>query len=102
LEDRDRPILMLLAIPASLLEPLKLGAVAIAGDEHWVAGTIAIVCACAVSLLVVERLFWIVKPKLLRCRGSLADGVDSSLFADARSLGFARYPQRVQQIRGTT
>ena len=100
MEDRDRPILMLLPIPASLLEPLKLGAVAIAGDEHWVAGTIAIVCA--VSLLVVERLFWIVKPKLLRCRGSLADGVDSSLFADARSLGFARYPQRVQQIRGTT
>src|ERR1700759_2882625 len=57
--------LVLLAIPASFIEPLKLVAVAIAGDGHWITGTIVIVCAYAASLLVVERLFRIVKPKLL-------------------------------------
>lgn len=57
--------LLLLAIPASLVEPLKLAAVAIAGEGHWIAGTVTIVCAYATSLLLVERLFKIVKPKLL-------------------------------------
>jgi len=57
--------LVLLVIPASLVEPLKLAAVAIAGDGHWITGTIVIVCAYATSLLLVERLFRIVKPKLL-------------------------------------
>ena len=57
--------LALLAIPTSLVEPLKIFAVAIAGAGHWIAGTITIVCAYGVSLLLVERLFEIVKPKLL-------------------------------------
>jgi len=57
--------LALLAIPTSLVEPLKIFAVAIAGAGHWVAGTITAVCAYAVSLVLVERLFEIVKPKLL-------------------------------------
>jgi len=57
--------LVLLAIPVSLIEPLKLAAVAIAGEGHWLTGTIVIVCAYAASLLVVELLFRIVKPKLL-------------------------------------
>jgi hypothetical protein len=57
--------LVLLAIPISLVEPLKLAAVAIAGSGHWITGTITIVCAYAASLLFVERLFKIVKPKLL-------------------------------------
>jgi len=57
--------LLLLAVPTSLVEPLKLGAVAIAGAGHWITGTITIVCAYAASLLLVERLFKIVKPRLL-------------------------------------
>lgn len=57
--------LVLLAIPVSLVEPLKLVAVAIAGSGHWITGTITIVCAYAASLFFVERLFKIVKPKLL-------------------------------------
>lgn len=57
--------LALLAIPISVVEPLKIFAIAIAGAGHWAAGTITIVCAYAVSLLLVERLFEIVKPKLL-------------------------------------
>ena len=57
--------LLLLAIPTSLVEPLKLAAVTIVGAGHWLAGTVTIVCAHAASLLLVERLFKIVKPKLL-------------------------------------
>jgi hypothetical protein len=57
--------LVLLAIPTALVEPLKLIAIAVAGDGHWITGTVMIVAAYAASLLVVERLFRIVKPKLL-------------------------------------
>jgi hypothetical protein len=57
--------LVLLAVPTALVEPFKLIAVAVAGDGHWITGTVMIVAAYATSLLVVERLFRIVKPKLL-------------------------------------
>lgn len=57
--------LALLAVPTSLVEPLKLVAVAVAGEGHWITGTIMIVVAYAASLLLVERLFRLVRPKLL-------------------------------------
>jgi hypothetical protein len=57
--------LVLLAIPTSLVEPLKLIGVAIAGDGHWITGTVTVIVAYAASLLLVERLFRIVKPKLM-------------------------------------
>jgi hypothetical protein len=60
--------LLLLAVPISVVEPLKLIAVAVAGEGHWIAGTVMIVAAYAAGLLFVERLFVIVKPKLLRLR----------------------------------
>ena len=60
--------LLLLAVPTSIVEPLKLVAVAIAGDGHWITGTVMIVAAYATSLLLIERLFVIVKPKLLKLR----------------------------------
>jgi hypothetical protein len=59
------PSLYLLAVPTALVEPLKLVAVAVAGDGHWITGTGMIVAAYATSLLVLERLFVIVKPKLM-------------------------------------
>ena len=59
------PSLFLLALPTATVEPLKLVALAVAGKGHWVTGTIMIVICYAFSLLVVERLFVIVKPKLL-------------------------------------
>ena len=43
----------------------KFGAVAIAGEGHWITGTLVILAAYAGSLLLVERLFAIVKPKLM-------------------------------------
>ena len=58
--------LFLLLIPISLVEPMKLVALAVAGKGHWVAGTGMIVIAYAGSLFVVERLFRLVKPKLLK------------------------------------
>jgi hypothetical protein len=59
------PSLLLLAVPAAVVEPMKLAAVAVAGKGHWLTGTWMIIAAYAASLLVVERLFGIVKPKLL-------------------------------------
>jgi hypothetical protein len=59
------PSLFLLALPRATVEPLKLAAVAAAGKGHWLAGTVMIVICYAFSLFVVERLFVIVKPKLL-------------------------------------
>lgn len=60
--------LCLLAVPLAIVEPLKLVAMIVAGTGHWITGTVTIVCAYAVSLLVIERLFLIVKPKLLTLR----------------------------------
>jgi hypothetical protein len=57
--------LLLLLVPISFVEPLKLIALYVAGDGHWITGTFMIVLAYCGSLLVVHRLFGIVKPKLL-------------------------------------
>jgi hypothetical protein len=57
--------LFLLAVPTATVEPLKLVAVAVAGEGHWIAGTAMIVTCYLLSLVLVERLFIIVKPKLL-------------------------------------
>jgi hypothetical protein len=59
------PSLLLLAVPTATVEPLKLAAVAVAGKGHWITGTAMIVACYAFSFLVLERLFVIVKPKLL-------------------------------------
>jgi hypothetical protein len=59
------PSLLVLAVPLAVVEPLKLGALLILGDGHLMTGTAAIVCAYAVSLFVTERVFVVVKPKLL-------------------------------------
>lgn len=58
----------LLALPIATVEPLKLAAVAVAGTGHWITGTAMLVACYALSLLVVERLFLIVKPKLMTIR----------------------------------
>ena len=60
--------LALLAVPLCIVEPLKLIAVAIAGKGHWFTGTAIIVAAYAASLFLIERLFTLVKPKLLKLR----------------------------------
>jgi hypothetical protein len=62
---RPYPSLVLLLVPLLLVEPLKLVAVFVAGKGHWLTGTGMLVAAYASSLLVVERLFRVVKPKLM-------------------------------------
>jgi hypothetical protein len=57
--------LTLLLVPIGIVEPLKLVAVVVAGEGHWLAGTAMVAGAYAVSILVIERLFRLVKPKLL-------------------------------------
>ena len=57
--------LSLLAVPFMLAEPLKLAAVFIFGSGHLLAGLMVMLGAYLVSVLLVERLFKIVKPKLL-------------------------------------
>ena len=57
--------LAVLLVPITLVEPLKLIALFVAGKGHWVSGTGMLIGAYAVSLLVVERLFRVVKPKLM-------------------------------------
>jgi len=59
------PSLFLLLVPAATVEPLKLAALVVAGEGHWLSGSATIIAAYAVSLLFVERLFRLVKPKLL-------------------------------------
>jgi hypothetical protein len=56
--------MVLLAIPVAVVEPLKFVSLFVAGKGHWLTGTGMIVAAYAVSLLIVERLFRIVRPKL--------------------------------------
>jgi hypothetical protein len=55
----------LLFVPIATVEPLKIVALVVAGKGHWLSGAITIIAAYAVSLLVIERLFRLVKPKLL-------------------------------------
>jgi len=57
--------LALLLVPLILIEPLKVLALIIAGEGHWLTGTGVLVGAYAISLLFIERLFRIVKPKLM-------------------------------------
>lgn len=57
--------LLLLLIPLLLVEPLKLVALYVAGTGHWLTGKGMLIGAYAGSLLVVERLFRVLKPKLM-------------------------------------
>jgi hypothetical protein len=58
--------LLLLSVPFVIVEPLKVGALFIIGGGHWLIGSGILVSAYAASILVVERLFKILKPKLMR------------------------------------
>ena len=74
--------LALLFVPLLIVEPLKIAGVAFAGLGHWVAGACMIVGAYAVGLLAVDRLFRVVKSKLLTIKwfaalATTCDGVRS-------------------------
>jgi hypothetical protein len=54
-----------LAVPLLIVEPLKLLALFIIGAGHWLLGGGLLAGMYAASLLVVDRIFGVVKPKLL-------------------------------------
>jgi hypothetical protein len=58
--------LAIVLIPLAIVEPLKLIALVIAGEGHWLTGTAVLVGAYVVSVLIVERLFQLLKPNLMR------------------------------------
>lgn len=57
--------LLLMFVPLLLVEPLRFAALVLAGNGHWMSGTGILIAAYAVSLLFAERLFKVVKPKLM-------------------------------------
>ena len=59
------PSLLLLGIPTFIVECTKLAALVVAGKGHWLEGATFLVCAYGASALTTERLFVMVKPKLL-------------------------------------
>ena len=60
--------LAILAVPLAIVDPAKLVAVVVCGEGHWLTGTAILLVAYALSIFVIERLFRIVKPKLLKLR----------------------------------
>ena len=59
------PSLFLLGIPTLLVECTKLVALVVAGKGHWLEGAVFLACAYGTSAIITERLFAIVRPKLL-------------------------------------
>jgi hypothetical protein len=57
--------LALMLFPLVFVEPLKIVALFVAGTGHWLTGTGMMIAAYAVSLVFVERLFKVVKSKLM-------------------------------------
>jgi hypothetical protein len=57
--------LALLIVPVGLVEPLKIVALFVGGKGHWLSGTAMIIGAYVLSLFFVERLFRVIKPKLM-------------------------------------
>ena len=57
--------LALVALPLAIVERMKLAAAVVLGAGHWMTGSLVMICAYALSILLVEWLFKLVKPKLL-------------------------------------
>ena len=58
--------LILLAVPTITVELSKVAAVLFLGSGHWVTGLVVMLCAYAASLFITERLFVLVKPRLMK------------------------------------
>jgi hypothetical protein len=78
----------ILLIPLILVEPAKMAGVAFMGLGHWVGGACLIVGAYAAGLLVVDRLFRVVKSKLYTIRwcATLADSPGGAGGSSGRRL----------------
>jgi hypothetical protein len=88
--------LFLLAVPTLCVGPLKFVAVAVAGKGHWLTGATMITGAYAFSLLVLGRLFVIVKPKLLKL---LCFAIIWGWFVNMRSALLAPFRYLAAKVR---
>ena len=57
--------LLLLGVPWLIVECTKLVALVVAGTGHWLGGVAFLICGYGAGALGTERLFAVVKPKLL-------------------------------------
>jgi hypothetical protein len=57
--------LLLLVIPAAIIEPLKMAGLVVVGSGHWLGGVAILACAYVLSFSLLTRLFKIVQPRLL-------------------------------------
>ena len=57
--------LALLLVPLLIVEPLKITGIAFVSLGHWTAGACIIIGAYVTSLLIIDRLFRVVKSKLM-------------------------------------
>lgn len=60
--------LVVLAVPLIIVEPAKVFALCVIGAGHWLLGSGLLLGSYAASLLIVDRIFHVVKPKLLILR----------------------------------
>jgi hypothetical protein len=58
--------LFVLVLPLLVIEPLKVVAAVIFGSGRWKTGILVMLVAYVLSIFVVERIFHVVKPKLIR------------------------------------
>jgi len=60
------PSLALLGVPTLIVECTKLAAFVVAGKGHWMEGAVFMALAYGASAIFTERLFVIVRPKLMK------------------------------------
>jgi hypothetical protein len=94
--------LAVLLVPLMVVEPVKMTGVAFVGLGHWVGGACMIVGAYAAGILVVDRLFRVVKSKLYTMRwcAMLAQKLQQLLARSRQALQKSSAdPASVQKIR---
>jgi hypothetical protein len=94
--------LAVLLVPLMVVEPVKMTGVAFVGLGHWVGGACMIVGAYAAGILLVDRLFRVVKSKLYTMRwcALLARKLQEYLARSRQGLQRSSAdPASVQQIR---
>jgi hypothetical protein len=94
--------LAVLLVPLLVVEPAKMVGLAFVGLGHWVVGACMIVGAYAAGVLVVDRLFRVVKSKLYTMRwcALLAQKLQQHLVWSRRALqSSSADPTSVQQIQ---
>ena len=89
------PSVVVLTIPLVFVEPIKLVAVYVAGTGHWVTGSAMLIAAYAISIYFIERLFRVLKPKLMTL-GWFAILWSSFVDIRKRAWMFVRFERRNQ------